>query len=37
LWALNLKSVFGIPLAILLFTLLILIIWRLLVLRRRDF
>ena len=37
LWALNLKSAFGIPFAILLFTLLILIIWRLLVLRRRDF
>ena len=36
LWALNLKSALGIPLAILLFTLLILIIWRLLLLRRRD-
>jgi hypothetical protein len=37
LWALNLKSSFGIPLAILLFTLLGLLIWRLLILRRRNF
>jgi hypothetical protein len=36
LWALNLKSVFGIPLAILLFILLGLLIWRLVVLRRGD-
>jgi hypothetical protein len=35
-WALNLKSTLGIPLAILLFTLLGLLIWRLLVIRRRD-
>ncbi|TYQ30566.1 hypothetical protein [Pseudanabaena sp. UWO310] len=36
LWALNLRSTLGIPLAILLFTLLGLLIWRLLVIRRRD-
>ncbi len=36
IWALNLKSTLGIPLAILLFTLLGLLIWRLLVIRRRD-
>jgi hypothetical protein len=35
-WALNLKSTLGIPLAILLFTLLGLLIWRLLVIRQRD-
>jgi len=35
-WALNLKSTLGIPLAILLFTLLGLLIWRLFVIRRRD-
>lgn len=35
-WALNLKSTLGIPLAILLFTLLGLLIWRLLVIRRHD-
>ena len=35
-WVLNLKSTLGIPLAILLFTLLGLLIWRLLVIRQRD-
>lgn len=35
-WALNLRSTLGIPLAILLFTLLGLLIWRLLVIRQRD-
>ena len=35
-WVLNLKSSLGIPLAILLFTLLGLLIWRLLVIRQRD-
>ncbi len=35
-WALNLKSTLGIPLAILLFALLGLLIWRLLVIRQRD-
>lgn len=37
MWTLNLKSAFAIPLAILLFTLLGLLIWRLLVLRYHDF
>lgn len=37
LWTLNLKSTFSLPLAILLFILLGLLIWRLLVLRRHDF
>jgi hypothetical protein len=36
LWVLNIKSTLGIPIAILLFTLLGLLIWRLLVLLRRD-
>ncbi|PZO41944.1 MAG: hypothetical protein DCF19_08755 [Pseudanabaena frigida] len=36
LWTLNLKSAFVIPLAILLFALLILIIWRLLLLRSHN-
>ncbi|MCY7332640.1 MAG: hypothetical protein LH649_08275 [Pseudanabaena sp. CAN_BIN31] len=35
-WAVNLKSALGIPLVILLFTLLVLLIWRLVVIRRRD-
>jgi hypothetical protein len=35
-WSLNLKSTLGIPLAILLFTLLGLLIWRLLVIRQRN-
>ncbi len=35
-WVLSPKSTLGIPLAILLFTLLGLLIWRLLVIRRRD-
>ena len=35
-WLLNLKSVLSIPIAILLFALLGLIVWRSLVLRRRD-
>lgn len=35
-WSLNLKSTLGIPLAILLFALLGLLIWRLLVIRQRD-
>jgi hypothetical protein len=37
LWALNLKSAFGIPLVILMLTLLGLLIWGALVLRRRNF
>ncbi len=37
LWALNLKSALGFTLAILMFTLLSLLIWRSLVLRRRNF
>lgn len=36
-WTLNLKSAFAIALAILLFTLLGLLIWRLLILRHHDF
>lgn len=36
LWSLNLKSALAIPLAILLFTLLGLLIWRLLILSRHD-
>ncbi len=35
-WAINLKSTLGIPLVILLFTLLVLLIWRLVMIRRHD-
>ncbi|NMF56645.1 hypothetical protein [Pseudanabaena yagii] len=37
MWMLDPKSAFTMPLVILLFTLLSLLIWRLLILRRRDF
>ncbi len=37
MWMLDPKSAFNMPLVILLFTLLSLLIWRLLILRRRDF
>ncbi len=37
MWMLDPKSAFNMPLVILLFTLLRLLIWRLLILRRRDF
>jgi len=37
MWILDPKSAFTIPLVILLFTLLSLLVWRLLILRRRSF
>ncbi len=37
LWALNLKSVLIVPLVILLFTSISLLLWRIVLLRRRDF
>ena len=37
LWALNLKSVLGVPLVILLFTIIGLLVWRIFLLHRRDF